>query len=103
MSDLGSLKVVEFNRPVRNLSTTTSTEIQFEGEHLAVNLHQIDTSVPPASSPPAKRKHKKHSNSRPPQFTPAGTDMHLFEGGDTWEDIEEMDKTWIIPMDGNSP
>jgi hypothetical protein len=103
ISELGSLKGIQFNQAVRNLSTTTSTEIPFEGDHLSIKLHKFSSPAPPAPSPPSKRKHKPRvSNSRPPQFNPSGTDMHLFEGGETWEDIGEMDKTWVIPMDGKS-
>jgi hypothetical protein len=102
ISELGGLGI-QFKQPTRNLSTRTSTEIPFEGDHLSVKLNRYNSPIPPAPTPPSTRKHKKRvSTSRPLQFSPTATDMHLFEGGETWEDIEETEKPWIIPMDGNS-
>lgn len=102
ISELGGLGI-QFKQPMPNLSTRTSTENPFEGDHLSVKLNRFNSAVPPAPTPPSTRKHKKRvSTSRPLKFSPTATDMHLFEGGETWEDIGETDQTWIIPMDGNS-
>jgi hypothetical protein len=104
LSEFTSVKSIQKGQPISNLTTTTSTELPFEGDRFSVNLHKLNPPPPPEPSPRSKQhKHEKRvSKSTRSLYSTATTEMHLFEGGDTWEDMEGLDKTWIVPIDGNS-
>jgi hypothetical protein len=92
--------------PSANLLTTTSQEISFKPEQLALKLEKLTTTPPPPlESPPYPSKHSmnRHVKKSSDAASCPPTEMKLHEGGDTWEDVEELDKDWHISMDGIPP